>query len=317
MPTESNATKGNEEHIHKMVVVAETCPEMSPCTQDNGLACTSTTISKSLSYDGMPCTEVKSIQNEIIAECQSPPAVKKKITTPTSAPTLSTPDRDFIHMLVKESYTIIDNSNHNTVKQLIEKVKKKEAHLVKEHGKELSAARDEVATLRKDKEILIAQLEESRKTIREAKSSVSLQINLHKTKHKLELQKMELELTKLKKDKSDAVAKRNSTSVTHDLKHERLEHKRTKEHLGLVISNKDGTIKDLKGSIKLLNDKIASHESEIKSLNKELRAFGKSFAQEEQKINGRLKLQGNKRRSEEKVIRMKLKKKGRTSRNDE
>jgi hypothetical protein len=47
-------------------------------------------------------------------------------------------------------------------------------------------------------------------------------------------------------------------------------------------------------------------ENEIKSLNKELRAFGKIIAQEELKINGRLKLQGNKRRAEEKTMRSKL-----------
>ena len=76
-----------------------------------------------------------------------------------------------------------------------------------------------------------------------------------------------------------------------------------------MISNKDGVIKDLKSSVKVHSDKILSLENEIKSLNKELRAFGKSIAQEELKINGRLKLQGNKRRAEEKTMRSKLKKK--------
>jgi len=61
----------------------------------------------------------------------------------------------------------------------------------------------------------------------------------------------------------------------------------------------------LKSSVKVHSDKILSLENEIKSLNKELRAFGKSIAQEELKINGRLKLQGNKRRAEEKTMRSK------------
>ena len=177
------------------------------------------------------------------------------------------------------------------------------------HSKALIAAKEEVSELKNERDVLRAQLEESRKTMREVKASVNCQVSNQKQKNKIEIQKLELELTKIKMEKSDYVAKRNSSSVTHDLKHERNEHRRTKEHLNLVISNKDGVIKDLKSSVKVHLDKILSLENEIKSLNKELRAFGKSIAQEELKINGRLKLQGNKRRAEEKTMRSKLKKK--------
>ena len=299
MPTKSKANTGQEEQLlDKVVVVSETCPDLSPFTQEKPCPASSnqhaTPDSKTISYDVAQSSPSKTKQSEESQECTSPPFCTRVNDSSKSIAILTTPDRDFIHMLVQKSYNLIDNSNNDTVKQLIEKVKRKESRLVQDHGKEILAAREEVALLKNERDVLRAQLEENKRTIREVKASVTCQVNLHKARHKIEVQKLELKLTNFQKDNSDFVAKRNSASVTHDLKHERNEHRRTKEHLGLLITNKDGIIKDLKGTIKNNNDKIASLENEIKSLNKELRAFGKSIAQEEQKINGRLKLQGNK-----------------------
>ena len=246
-------------------------------------------------------------------DCSSPPSFKRFKEKSKSVAILTTPDHDFIHMLIEDSYKLIDNSNSSTLKQVIDRFKRKETQLLKDNSKQLTAAKEMIVSLQKDRDVLDAQLEENRKLIREVKASVSCQVQNHKQKSKIELQKVQLELTNVKKEKSDFVAKRNSASVTHDLKHERNGHKRTKEHMNLVISNKDSVIKDLKVTIKASNDKVTSLESEIKSLNKELRAFEKSIAQEELKINGRRKLQGNKRKNEEKSMRNKLKKKRRSS----
>ena len=313
MPTRSESKQDQTENsfVDRVFVVPETCPEYSTVSdkiqdKDNPPN-EATPDSKTLSYDVASSSNLfpsPSTNNE----CTSPPTSPNINAKNKSVSILATPDRDFIHMLIQESYNMIDSSNANTVKELTDKVKRKEAQLIATYSKALSSARDEVIVLQNERNVLQAQLDENRKYVREVKSSASTQVLNIKQKCKLDVQKLELELTKVQKEKSDYISKRNSASVTHDLKHEKNEHRRTKEHLNLVISNKDGVIKDLKASMKNHSDKIVSLENEIKSLNKELRAFGKSIAQEELKINGRLRLQGNKRRAEEKTMRSKIKK---------
>ena len=51
-------------------------------------------------------------------------------------------------MLIQESYNMIDTSNANTIKDLTEKVKRKEAKFLATHSKALSAAREEVIVLK-------------------------------------------------------------------------------------------------------------------------------------------------------------------------
>jgi len=67
---------------------------------------------------------------------------------------LTTPDRDFIHMLIQDSYNLIDTSNTNTVKELMDKVKRKETHLLSTHSKALIAAKEEVSKLKWKKVIM-------------------------------------------------------------------------------------------------------------------------------------------------------------------
>ena len=261
MPTKSNASNGETEQLlEKVVVVPETCPDLSPFTQDKQcLSSTSkhaTPDSKTISYNVAQSSPTKSTPTDKSQECTSPPFCTRLQDTSKSVAILTTPDRDFIHMLVQESYNLIDNSNNDTIKQVIEKVKRKESRMLQDHTKEILATKEEVAALKNERDVLVAQLEENKKTIREVKASVACQVNLNKAKHKIEVQKLELKLTNFEKENSDIVAKRNSHSVTHDLKHERNEHRRTKEHLGLVISNKDSMIKDLKGTIKSNNDNL-------------------------------------------------------------
>ena len=68
-------------------------------------------------------------------------------------------------MLVQESYNLIDNSNNNTIKAVIDKVKRKETRLVQDHSKEILAAKEEVTVLKNERDVLVTQLEENKKLL--------------------------------------------------------------------------------------------------------------------------------------------------------
>ena len=227
MPTRSQAPKGSKEKdmIEKVIMVPETCPDLSPFTQEREAKTKqskdATPDSKTLSYDMTSSPQSKKNKNmELTEDCSSPPYFTRVKQKTNSVSILTTTDRDFIHMLIQDSYNLIDTSNANTVKELMDKVKRKETHLLSTHSKALIAAKEEVSELKNERDVLRAQLEESRKTMREIKASVSCQVSNQKQKSKIEIQKLELELTKIKMEKSDYVTKKNSSSVTHDLKHE-------------------------------------------------------------------------------------------------
>ena len=170
MPTRSESKQDQTENsfVDRVVVVPETCPEYSTVSdkiqdKDNPPN-EATPDSKTLSYYVASSSNLfpsPSTNNE----CTSPPTSPNINAKNKSVSILATPDRDFIHMLIQESYNMIDSSNANTVKELTDKVKRKEAQLLSTHSKALSSARDEVLVLQNERNVLQAQLDENKKYV--------------------------------------------------------------------------------------------------------------------------------------------------------
>jgi hypothetical protein len=132
MPTRSQAPKGSKEKdmIEKAIMVPETCPDLWPFTKERKAKAKqskdATPDSKTLSYDMTSSPKSKKNKNmELTEYFSSPPSFIRMKQKTNSASVLTTPDRDFIHMLIQESYKLFDSSNANTVKELIDTAKKK------------------------------------------------------------------------------------------------------------------------------------------------------------------------------------------------